>query len=431
MEQSKKKKDMRCPIVRDPSNNRVLRQPGFGSSAVGKVQFHSCVACGNNNSKLYVGPDGPESLCATCNKRLSNCKLRMWRGANGHVTARPTRGYQRVVAIGFKRRADGRYSQGHPKVRKATEAEHAILPAYRPKVLNLGRIPRKATAGERSEGGWEPNSSEADPEQEEGSSAEVEQEEDEDAEQEEDAEDDAEEEGDEEQEQEEEEEEEQEVREEVRQLNLRGRRVRIRRMVTSPVTPAPTHRKPPRIAHGKVVKQVGHTEDNDEIQEQQEPPRIERVAKRLRRSPLNPASAARSGSDIIAREAAAPSPTRPAAPSPPRSVAPFAPSASPLLKAVATAGGARGKALSFAVKASCSYGWLTRRRYVYVAFGLRFGSFKKVLGETFAMDRVPFAVCYIDDEGDEIIISEDADMRPMFEMAKGKDGALRVRLRPP
>lgn len=360
----------------------------------------------------------------------------MWRRANGHITARPTREYQRVVAVGFKRRADGRVSLSLPKVRKATKADHARLPAYRPRSMNRSRRPEKKTAAERSEeGGWEPNSSEADREQGEGSSSaedgegegDVGQEPDEDK-----GGDAEEEDEDDEEEEEEEEEHQQEVREEVRQLNLRGRRVRIRRMVTSPVTPEPTHRKSPRTTQRKVIKRVDHREENDEVQKQEEQPRIEQIAKRLRLSLDNPGSASRSGSDLLAREAPPPPPTRsaPLPPTPPP-VTPVGPTASPLLKALVTASAARGKALSFAVKASCSYGWLTRRRYVYVAYGLRFGSFKKVLGETFAMEGVPFAVCYVDDEGDEIIISEDADMRPMFEMARGKEAALRVRLRPP
>eukprot|EP00177_Eucheuma_denticulatum_P006641 GFKZ01012076.1.p1 GENE.GFKZ01012076.1~~GFKZ01012076.1.p1 ORF type:complete len:544 (+),score=31.46 GFKZ01012076.1:202-1833(+) len=85
---------------------------------------------------------------------------------------------------------------------------------------------------------------------------------------------------------------------------------------------------------------------------------------------------------------------------------------------------------SFIVKATCSYGWETKLRYIYVAYGVKVTSFKQVLKETFRMDA-PFSICYKDDDGDLIHVSEDPDMAPMFAQARHRQGALQVQLRPP
>lgn len=90
----------------------------------------------------------------------------------------------------------------------------------------------------------------------------------------------------------------------------------------------------------------------------------------------------------------------------------------------------RDESLSFVVKATCSYGWETRLRYIYVAYGVTVSSFTEVLKETFRMD-IPFSVCYKDDVGDLIHVSDDADMAPMFALARRRGEALQVQLRPP
>lgn len=90
----------------------------------------------------------------------------------------------------------------------------------------------------------------------------------------------------------------------------------------------------------------------------------------------------------------------------------------------------RDESLSFVIKAECSYGWETRNRYIYMAYGIKMQSFKVILRETFGL-RINFSVCYKDCEGDLIHISDDIDMAPMFALARSIPQAVQIVLRPP
>lgn len=428
---------MRRPLVRDLSGGgRLIRQPPQIPSRLEEA-VAVCVACGNDNSALYPGPDGSESLCATCTKRLGSRKLRLWRKRNGTITAKPSSDSERVIAVGFELDGTARRNFQRPRVRKATASEHAQLPAHRPGTLPRGKRPNR----ERSEEtGWEPNSSEADPEHLEDEDDDDEGDEDETNDDEEDADNDEEDELEEEDDEDDDEEGDEELAEEqvrveviqdMRQLELRGRKIPIRCRFRETAISLPRRRYSSRISSRNTAEASGQgSDDANNFPDVPEPSAPQQPAKRRRTSPDD--SEKRSPLDEESSRNESPQPFK--TPSHQRELTqPFAKAsrAPNLLKMGPSVDAIGTRGLSFGVKASCSYGWMTQRRYVYVAYGLRFESFKQVLGETFNMDSVPFAVCYVDDEGDEIIISEDSDMRPMFEMAKGKEGALRVRLRPP
>lgn len=83
----------------------------------------------------------------------------------------------------------------------------------------------------------------------------------------------------------------------------------------------------------------------------------------------------------------------------------------------------------FCVKASCRFGWRSEKRMVFVAYGARFLTLERALRNLFGM-QVGFEVSYVDVEGDEISVSSDVEMHPLFMQAKIMKNSLSVQVRP-
>lgn len=418
------------PVVKNLSGCPFAEDVSSGSA-------EACVACGNDNSNLYPGPDGQTTLCATCYKRLSDCKLRLWRSSSGIITAKPTPGYEKVVAIGFNNN-NKRRNLTQPQVRTAKKREHESLPSHRPRKLQRGADREKRGTRERSkEPGWEPTLDTAGRAREENQEAVVKAEKhleivlhsdkeadddsgsrDESIDNDEDDDDLVENESD----------AAKELGLEVRQLKLRGRVVPISGLNNLPTSPSSRPRRLRKAVseiNGQSTEHVTTAESAIDGSGQ-----LQKSSSQGDRNRGRPAGEAFVSTSRQAQGTSGNANTRRASGLRTHRIihSPFSPS---LLKSGPFIEALRSRAMSFGVKASCTYGWQTQRRFVSVAYGLRFLSFKQVLCEIFDMDGVPFTVCYVDDDGDEIGISEDSDMRPMFDLAKGKQGALRVRLRPP
>ncbi|CDF32735.1 unnamed protein product [Chondrus crispus] len=428
--------DFLSPIVEArPVVKNLCRRPFAKGISSGSAE--ACVACGNDNSNLYPGPDGQTTLCATCYKRLTDCRLRLWRSRSGIITARPTPGYEKVVAVGFNNNNNKRIPT-QPRVRTAKKREHESLPSHRPRKLIRGADREKRGTKERStEPSWDPSLNAAGRAREENQAAVVkaekhlenvlhsEKEADDDSGSRDESIDDDEDDDD---VVENESDAAKELGLEVRQLKLRGRVVHISGLNNPPTSPPSRPRRLRKAVseiNGQSTEHVTTAESDIDVSGQ-----LQKSGSQGDRNRGRPAGEAFVPTSRQAQGAPGNTNTRRESGLRTHGIihSPLSPS---LLKSGPFIEALRSRAMSFGVKASCTYGWQTQRRFVSVAYGLRFLSFKQVLCEIFDMDGVAFTVCYVDDDGDEIGISEDSDMRPMFDLAKGKQGALRVRLRPP
>lgn len=444
-----KRDDFLKPIVEKVSAiDNGSYPPSVDIAASEKTE--TCIACGNDNSHLYPGPDGPTTLCATCNKRLSDCKLRLWRSSTGVITAKPSPDKEKVVAIGFSS-IKSRRTMAQPVVRKAKRHEHDSLPSHRPKKLvrlaahgKLNGNKQQTKDGSRlsrstvlraSADEQEPCSNiedaqldspvrkqrdasnklgAAEARSREKNTGKMRNGKDK---------------GDVEVIAENESKERIELSHAVRKLELRGRVVPISGMPNPSSSPS-LHPKQSQKSAIEVKEHSTERLTEDSLLNESEGSHRPGSRDGSEQDPSlhaeldSTSPRAEQTTAVIARA------TKSDSGSSVRALI-HSPASSSLLKSGPGIEALRSRAMSFGVKATCTYGWQTQRRYVSVAYGLRYLSFKHVLGEIFDMGGIPFAIYYVDDDGDEIVISEDSDMRPMFDFAKAKQGALRVRLRPP
>lgn len=82
----------------------------------------------------------------------------------------------------------------------------------------------------------------------------------------------------------------------------------------------------------------------------------------------------------------------------------------------------------FCVKATYHCGWGNERRMVFVPYGARFSAMERALRNLFGV-QTNFSVFYTDSDGEEIAVSSDIEMHPLFAQAKLMKNCLRVHIR--
>lgn len=399
-------------------------QPNRRTFRVARATLNGCVACGTLGSTPNTGPDGPHTLCADCGFRYQNLKLRLYRLRDGRITAEPIARAFRVRAVGFE--GDGpRNDWQKPRVQVATKVHHSAL-AQRDRVCLSCR--EKAEVSATGPDGYRTLCQLC------GNRY---------------------------------------YRQELCVFRLPDGRVSVlcgpraeRALVIGFEKSAPNipgnydvrfpivrdampgehakhHPGEDGICGLRTVQKVTRRRQSDEMDEDEEEEEEEdgvegedseeekgnHVDSNNEENDGMNAHTARKrvrngGEDKVALI------TRSTVNRFSRISGLVLGSTRGLVSTIDGVRTQRDAKLSFVVKATCSYGWETSFRYIYMAYGVTALSFCQVLKETFQMDT-PFSVYYKDDDGDLIHVTDDADMAPMFALARRRDGALQVQLRPP
>lgn len=396
--------------------------PSSSTFGLARNALHGCASCGTLGGTPNTGPDGPRTLCAECGSRYQNLRLRLYRLMDGRITAEPSTRASRVRAVGFE--ANGLHTDWRkPRVRDATKAQHSSL-ARRDKICLSCR--KKVELIATGPDGYRTLCQLC------GNRY---------------------------------------YRQELCVFRLPDGRVSVlcrpgaERVIVVGFERSAPH-KPGRYdvrfpivrdalpgEHAKhhpgendicglrTVQKVTRRGDSDEVEEDEEEEEIEGERESSEEEEgdkgnsngeenngmnayLAQSRRWNEGEDEVALI------TRSTANSfakIPGSVLGFTRVAAKDAEEVRLQ---RGNELSFIVKAACSYGWETSFRYIYVAYGVTVSSFYQVLKEAFRMDAA-FSICYKDDDGDLIHVIDNADMAPMFALARRGEGALQVQLRPP
>lgn len=93
----------------------------------------TCYGCERSKALIsidYPGPDGPGTLCSACNKIYRSFRLPVFKLRNGGISARRLGGSIPVIVTGFERARNDSFKKGYfssPVVRSATVMEHYAL----------------------------------------------------------------------------------------------------------------------------------------------------------------------------------------------------------------------------------------------------------------------------------------------------------------